>query len=638
VDSNPVPAHTESATAINWLLNAGGYNICGMTSLILSGLLLVLPVPVQNGPNGSVTGRILSTDGKTPAAGVRVTAMADIDVGGPGMAVHASIVETESDGRYRLENIPPGRYYITAGFVTTPTYYPGVTALTDAATVTVTSGRTVEAIDFTMRIPQGLKVSGRFVVLPSPRSTPSVIALTGGFSPIEAQVRADGSFEFVHVPPGSYMLQNFFGLPPLMVVVSDKDVTGLEVGQGATGARIRGKVVSSGSTPGLLSSLMIALSGRPATAATAVPPPAAGGVSTGVIVAGFSGATSYTSRPDGDGSFEFLRVPPGTYTLRVVPAAPASLTNVTVGNQDIDGLEIRVPYQAEVSGRVVNEDGSTLQMQPGTMIEARGASSSMSSSIQGDGSFVIRLAEGNYQLGIRGLPLGSTVKSIRAGAVNLSDEQLRIAPESGPRRILVTLARVALDSIPGVKVSGRVTGVGPASLSGVRVVLAGTDVQSYLIETAPNADGTFEFPKVPQGSYTLRLNGLQYASMGLGMARLFVGRDNITGLQVPVEVRTPVSGRVTMVDASGNVLAIPPGVGVAFRRGTGSAGTSVHPPTGAFTIPLPDGEHYLSIDRLPAGVTVKSAQSGSLDLMKLPLKVEKGVAPPVIEVQLESRP
>src|SRR5689334_19303784 len=101
---------------------------------MLQFLLFAILLQIPNLPalNGAVTGVVRTAAGK-PAAGVRVSAVVP-----PASATDeftatamASIVETDAEGRFRLEAVPPGRYYISAGRVDFPTYYPGTTILSE---------------------------------------------------------------------------------------------------------------------------------------------------------------------------------------------------------------------------------------------------------------------------------------------------------------------------------------------------------------------------------------------------------------------------------------------------------------------------------------------------------------------------
>ena len=71
----------------------------------------------------SVTGTVRLVDGG-PAAGVRVVAMVvpGAGRGGRGTSVLASLTQADKDGRYQLVDIPPGRYYIAAGALDSPTF------------------------------------------------------------------------------------------------------------------------------------------------------------------------------------------------------------------------------------------------------------------------------------------------------------------------------------------------------------------------------------------------------------------------------------------------------------------------------------------------------------------------------------
>src|SRR4029450_5513632 len=100
-----------------------GYERFQMSSLLLVLLLLVqVPAGLQ-AQTGVVTG-ILRTDTGLPLEGVRVAvtpaneSIAD--------SVLESLVLTDSTGRYRLENVSPGRYNILVGRRGQSRYHPGV--------------------------------------------------------------------------------------------------------------------------------------------------------------------------------------------------------------------------------------------------------------------------------------------------------------------------------------------------------------------------------------------------------------------------------------------------------------------------------------------------------------------------------
>ena len=89
-----------------------------MKKLLLIAVLLAPAGAAAQIPTGTVSGEIRTREGQ-PAVGVRVSAMAVPEAGVPANSGTAlvSIGTTDNQGRYRLENVLPGRYYITAGFV-----------------------------------------------------------------------------------------------------------------------------------------------------------------------------------------------------------------------------------------------------------------------------------------------------------------------------------------------------------------------------------------------------------------------------------------------------------------------------------------------------------------------------------------
>jgi hypothetical protein len=104
--------------------------------------------PIARTQSGVVTGVVRLPDGKA-AVGVRVAALVAPDPGrnqGNGSEL-AAISQTDETGRYHLEDVPAGRYYIVAGRVDSPTYYRGVPGIAGASALSVTAGATLVDID-----------------------------------------------------------------------------------------------------------------------------------------------------------------------------------------------------------------------------------------------------------------------------------------------------------------------------------------------------------------------------------------------------------------------------------------------------------------------------------------------------------
>jgi hypothetical protein len=111
-------------------------------AFLLPTLLLGLP------QNGAVTGRVRDQADK-PLASVRV-ALAELDENGRPLKdpVYIAIGRTDNDGRFRLENVPRGRYALIAGAVANPTYYPGSAKPEDARIIAIDPAAALADLEF----------------------------------------------------------------------------------------------------------------------------------------------------------------------------------------------------------------------------------------------------------------------------------------------------------------------------------------------------------------------------------------------------------------------------------------------------------------------------------------------------------
>jgi len=122
-----------------------------MKAFLLGLILVTQGIPQSPTEAGTVTGVVKTSNG-APAAGVRVSATArpsnpaDASV----EVSSASLGQTDDQGRYRLENIPPGTYYIAAGRVSLPTFFPGTLEMSKGTTVSIAASAVVANINITM--------------------------------------------------------------------------------------------------------------------------------------------------------------------------------------------------------------------------------------------------------------------------------------------------------------------------------------------------------------------------------------------------------------------------------------------------------------------------------------------------------
>ncbi|HEX4999615.1 MAG TPA: carboxypeptidase-like regulatory domain-containing protein [Terriglobia bacterium] len=190
--------------------------------------------------NGVIAGRLVFPDG-TAAADIRVSALTTpIPAAGSSPAAQSrnrgrnsgqllmSVARTDRDGRYRLVDIPPGRYFIVAGSLDAPAYFPGVLTEAAATLITLSAGQTLNATDFRLAGPDR-RISGRVYRDGHDRGTDVVLENTS--RTYSAPIDRNNMFVFPGVPPGRYNVRVTPNIGPLglRIVVADRDIPRLEV-------------------------------------------------------------------------------------------------------------------------------------------------------------------------------------------------------------------------------------------------------------------------------------------------------------------------------------------------------------------------------------------------------------------------
>ena len=331
-----------------------------MITALLTAFLVIQGVPLAAQQGGTVTGLLKNADGR-PAFGIRVAALARPESPMEAItgAALASIASTDEEGRYRLEDIPLGQYYIVAGRVDLPTYYPGTPQMSAGTIVKIAPGVVLAGLDFaisdnsirteatdTYSVPVGRR-SVLIRVLAEGGGNIPVSSSTGPVM-LEFERTADGAITTIPVTATSTIMEFFLGLNVTEFQLTMKNLPEGHVVRSimsgstditASTLKIPGMLNPSAGVQGPVPPLTVLLAAAPAPA----------GNSGGVRVTGIDrpGDTHpvYLSGTQGivfsDGTFEFRSVPPGRHTIAAIDLpGRARGTTVVVGEQNLDNVAL----------------------------------------------------------------------------------------------------------------------------------------------------------------------------------------------------------------------------------------------------------------------------------------------------------
>jgi hypothetical protein len=480
-----------------------------------------------------ITGRILSADG-SPVTGVRVGAFAvsTLPSNAPLSTSDAAIMslsQTDAQGRYRLENVPQGRYYIVADWTNSPIYFPGVALASDARVITIAGNAALENQDFRLSQPMWLKVRGR--VIREGHRAGSQVILSGNGPALTANIAADGSFEFPVVRPGVYQARvapRLNALPAIPVTVRDKDISDLELTiplSAVTDVRVTLKVALEGE--GLLPRFQLQYESLGQSGIPGV---------RGMLI---NGPTTQLAVPLGE--FRLRPASPGTlalpagYFFKSITSGSVDLLSTPLQITAADAPEILITLGVssrpwvKVSGRMTKLEGATAT---GVSIRLEGPSipsgSPLAVWVDPDGSFEFPMVlPGTYQARITPAtdPFGRTIV---VGATDLTNIEI-------PFKLPPLKVEGRTDS-PQLRQQGQLR---PTQI--LRAVLAPELVgpgQAPLVTVVEN-NGTFAFASVPPGLYGLSISICEFdVCTSSGGIPIVVDKD-LTGIDIPVRRTQP---------------------------------------------------------------------------------------------------
>jgi 5-hydroxyisourate hydrolase-like protein (transthyretin family) len=312
-----------------------------------------------------ITGTIVDADGD-PLRGVSVTATMAIPGSRRGTDVFLGTVSTNDLGEFRVPDLIPTRYVISAAtsseedvestdgrdrkkerYIYATTYYPGTLNPEQAVPVEVHAGDEV-AVHFGLLMTRVFRVNGNVTGMPA-GSTGTQVMLTPKSSRLvevdrESQpIKADGKFEFKSVVPGSYtarvaVVVNAGGRPSLQILrlspaveVNEANVEGVNL-QPEPLAQIHGKFrMDNGQTIDWtqLGAQLISTTGEELQRISGM---------TGSVLPDLTGADGF-GWLNKDGTFEMKNVPAGTFRLGIATQTNTLrdyfMKSVNLGGRDV---------------------------------------------------------------------------------------------------------------------------------------------------------------------------------------------------------------------------------------------------------------------------------------------------------------
>ncbi len=352
---------------------------------------------------------------------------------------------TDDKGKFTFEDVPPGRYAMTAertGFLTQ--HYGASSYNSPGTPLTLKPGQDLKDLLILMT-PQGV-ITGK-VTNQDGEPMPNMQVAVSRFAYVHAKRQlqvvdragADdrGSYRVAGLAPGRYYVdvsnsainRNSPEIDVNTYYPSEEDPARARPVDVAPGAEIRGIDIKlrreraysvRGTVAGQVNNLLLMM----------MPKEGAG--------------TGGSARPGPDGAFEFVGLPPGTYIIRTNAAAPMlfGAVEVTIANSVVDGVRITPTPSVQISGTVKLEGGNLKTRLLVALSEAENADArqlSQQTQVKEDGTSALRgMAPSKYFVNVLGKPPGTYIKSIRRGKQDSTHAPLDLTDGDGALEIVLS--------------------------------------------------------------------------------------------------------------------------------------------------------------------------------------------------------
>ncbi len=222
---------------------------------------------------------------------------------------------------------------------------------------------------------------------------------------------------------------------------------------------------------------------------------------------GRGGQIGGTSMDPNTGTFEFPAVPPGSYYLIAQSQGPAqqrvsARVPVEVGNGDVIGVPVRLALPLVVKGLVMVEGTqpsvsyTSIRLTFTSGQQGAGGGQNGQAQVNADGTFQATLDADNYTLDISGVPDGYYLKNVKLSGRDMPDAALDLSIGAG--QMEVVLASNA-GTITGTVQNSRND---PAASVTVTLVPASGSMRRDLNKkVTSDASGNFTFSGLPPGDY-----------------------------------------------------------------------------------------------------------------------------------------